>query len=147
MSFRPTAKAKKRARGSAGFALLEVLVAVGVAGVLMAMLIRAFSTTWGGIAIVREEAEGTLIARSILDELLMRPKLSPGAQEGTIGRYAWAVATTQQTVPTIQPPTDNNNEEKKSSTATILSIVVTTRGPSGRSNRLDAYKIGQQAAQ
>lgn len=148
MSSRPTApvkRARRRGKGrrSAGFVLLEVLVAVAIAGVLMAVLLRAFSNTWSGIAVVREEAEGTLMARSILDEVLMRNTLSPGSQEGTLGRYAWTIATTLQTVSTVVAA----NEENKPTTASIFHVVVTMRGPSGRSNRLDAYKIGTPAAQ
>lgn len=160
MSFRRTAKGKhSRPRGDAGFALIEVLVAVGVASVLMAVLIRSFVSTWAGVNIVRDEAEGTLLARSILDELLLRGALSAGSQDGTMGRYAWNVTTTMQTLTTVaatQPQsqsTQQGSQGNRSSqgsqgnsaptTTNIFHVVVTMRGPSGRSSRLDAYKIGQ----
>ena len=157
MSFRRTAKGKPR-RGEAGFALIEVLVAVAVASVLMAVLIRSFVSTWAGINIVRDEAEGTLLARSILDELLLRGGLAAGSQDGTMGRYAWNVTTTMQTVttvPAVQPRSgeegnqrnQGNQQNQQPTTANIFHVVVTMRGPSGRSNRLDAYKIGQNTAQ
>src|SRR3954469_20692339 len=85
MLFRRKATAS---RATAGFVLIEVLVAVGVAAVLMAVLIRSFSQTWSGVNIVREEAEGTLLARSMMAAALQRDKLVPGSQEGTAGRYA-----------------------------------------------------------
>ncbi len=156
MSFRRTAKGKHlHRRGEAGFALIEVLVAVAVASVLMAVLIRSFVSTWGGINIVRDEAEGTLLARSILDELLLRGALAAGTQDGTMGRYAWNVTTTMQTVATVpaaQPRSgaegnQRNQQNQQPTTANIFHVVVTMRGPSGRSNRLDAYKIGQITAQ
>src|SRR5262245_57594118 len=100
MSFRRTAKGKGRRR-DAGFALIEVLVAVGIASVLMAVLIRSFVSTWFGVNIVREEAEGTMLARSLLDEALLRGSLTPGTQEGTMGRYAWNATTTVQTLTTV----------------------------------------------
>ena len=158
MSFRRTAKGKHLRRGEAGFALIEVLVAVAVASVLMAVLIRSFVSTWAGVNIVRDEAEGTLLARSILDELLLRGALAAGSQDGTMGRYAWNVTTTMQTlatVPAAQPRSggegnqrDQGNQlNQQQTTANIFHVVVTMRGPSGRSNRLDAYKIGQTTAQ
>lgn len=157
MSFRRTAKVKPR-RSEAGFALIEVLVAVAVASVLMAVLIRSFVSTWAGVNIVRDEAEGTLLARSILDELLLRGTLAAGSQDGTMGRYAWNVTTTMQTVATVPAAQSRSGEEgnqrnqgnqqnQQPTTANIFHVVVTMRGPSGRSNRLDAYKIGQTTAQ
>ena len=152
MLSRPTATASRRRiprsgmsgkGGKAGFALLEVLVAVGISAVLMAVLIRAFVNTWSGISIVREEAEGTLLARSMLDETLMRGQLSPGSQDGTLGRYAWTIATSAQNV--TAPPGANDEGKNTPGTSTLFHVVVTLRGPSGRSNRLDAFKIGQPA--
>ena len=169
MSCRRTAKGKdRRRRSDAGFALIEVLVAVAVASILMAVLIRSFVSTWSGINIVRDEAEGTLLARSILDELLLRGIPGAGSQDGTMGRYAWNVTTTMQTLSTVaatQPPrtndqasqgnpanqsnqgTQSNQRNQAPTTTNIFHVVVTMRGPSGRSSRLDAYKIGQTATQ
>lgn len=160
MSFRRTARLKARRRaarsgGSAGFALIEVLVAVGVASILMGVLLRSFVSTWFGINIVREEAEGTMLARSILDETLLRGALSPGTQEGTMGRYTWNVTTALQTVATVaavQPRGDSaggqqQQQQQQPTTANIFHVAVTMRGPSGRSSRLDAYKFGAAPAQ
>ncbi len=153
MSWHRTAKGKHpRRRSEAGFALIEVLVAVGVASILMAVLIRSFVSTWAGVNIVRDEAEGTLLARSILDELLLRGTLGAGSQDGTMGRYAWNVTTTMQTLTTVaatQPTSaqQGGGQGNQPTTTNIFHVVVTMRGPSGRSNRLDAYKIGQTTAQ
>jgi len=154
MSWHRTAKGKHpRRRSEAGFALIEVLVAVGVASILMAVLIRSFVSTWAGVNIVRDEAEGTLLARSILDELLLRGALGAGSQDGTMGRYAWNVTTTMQTLTTVaatQPTSAQQGGGQGNpapTTTNICHVVVTMRGPSGRSNRLDAYKIGQTTAQ
>src|SRR5690349_4454631 len=78
---------------NAGFVLVEVLVAVGVAAALMAVLIRSFSQTWSGINYVRDEAEATLLARSMLSEATQRNRIAPGTQEGVVGRYAWKLTT------------------------------------------------------
>jgi type II secretory pathway pseudopilin PulG len=147
MLFRRNATAS---RSTAGFVLVEVLVAVGIAGVLMAVLIRSFSATWSGIGFVREEAEGTLLARSMLSDALQRTKLTPGAQEGTIGRYAWKLTTIQTPIavsPSQKPQGggQDGNPPKQQPKSSFYHVVLVLVGPSGRSNRLDAYEIGQPA--
>jgi len=140
MLFRP--KAANR-----GFVLIEVLVAVGVAAALMAVLIRSFSQTWSGIGYVREEAEGTLLARSMMADA-MQLRMSPGSQEGTAGRYAWKLTTTVLPFAAIakQPPKGEAAETQPAPSSNVLyHLVIVLKGPSGRSNRFDMYKIGQAA--
>lgn len=135
--------ATDRRAGNAGFVLLEVLVAVGVAAVLMAVLIRSFSTTWSGISFVREEAEGTMLARGLLADAVQRGRLTPGSQEGVIGRYAWKLTTVLQPVAGAQP---QQKDEEGSNASALYHVVLVLVGPSGRSNRLDAFEIGPAAA-
>jgi prepilin-type N-terminal cleavage/methylation domain-containing protein len=131
-----------------GFVLIEVLVAVGVAAALMAVLIRSFSQTWSGIGYVREEAEGTLLARSMMADA-MQVRMSPGSQEGTAGRYAWKLTTTVLPFATVakKPKGDGDEAQPPPSNNVLYHLVIVLKGPSGRSNRFDTYKIGQAAPQ
>jgi len=91
---------------SQGFLLVEVLVTAAVAAVLLAVLMRAFSSVWGGIGAVREETEAMLVARAVIEASTPRTNLVPLAQDGMTGRYAWAisiVSTGLQTVAAGQP--------------------------------------------
>ncbi len=152
MSFRRKAIAS---RADAGFVLIEVLVAVGVAAALMAVLIRSFSQTWSGINYVREEAEGTLLARSMMAEATQRSRLVPGTQEGTAGRYAWKLTTDLVPVPVIAgasqkkqqagSPDEQQPQSDNQSTNVLYHVVLVLVGPSGRSNRLDSFEIGAPA--
>jgi hypothetical protein len=163
MLFRRKATAS---RATAGFVLIEVLVAVGVAAALMAVLIRSFSQTWSGVNIVREEAEGTLLARSMMAAALQRDKLAPGSQEGTAGRYAWKMTTAVVPVPTAksQPKQKRQQQTQQQQGVSQLAqqpqqnaedpipkvlyhLALVLVGPSGRSNRLDSYEIGQPPRQ
>jgi TolA-binding protein len=166
---KPTAK-----RANAGFVLVEVLVAVGVAAALMAVLIRSFSQTWSGINYVRDEAEATLLARSILADATQRNRIAPGAQEGVIGRYAWKLTTvvlpiqvqqqaqqqqqqtqaqqqlqrqpSQQQQAGQQPGAQQGQAQEQppqQPPQALYHLVVVLKGPSGRANRLDTYKISQ----
>jgi Tfp pilus assembly protein PilE len=158
MSFRRKPMAS---RANAGFVLIEVLVAVGVAAALMAVLIRSFSQTWSGVNIVREEAEGTLLARSMMAAALQRDKLVAGSQEGTAGRYAWKMTTAVMAVPTVasQPKQPQQQQQQQQGASqpnqqpqqnadnqvpkVLYHLALVLVGPSGRSNRLDSYEIGQ----
>jgi hypothetical protein len=154
---------------NAGFVLIEALVAVGVAAALMAVLIRSFSQTWSGVNIVREEAEGTLLARSMMAAALQRDKLAPGSQEGTAGRYAWKMTTVVIPVPTAaSKPKQQQRQQQQQQTQqpgvaaleqqpqqnadseipkVLYHLALVLVGPSGRSNRLDTYEIGQPPRQ
>ena len=77
---------------SRGFMLVEVLVTAAVAAVLLAVLMRGFSTVWGGIGAVREETEAMLVARAVIDASTPRNNLAPLTQEGKSGKYAWRIS-------------------------------------------------------
>ena len=163
---RPTAKP-----ANAGFVLVEVLVAVGVAAALMAVLIRSFSQTWSGINYVRDEAEATLLARSILAEATQRNHIAAGTQEGVVGRYAWKLTTVVLPIQVQQPQQQQQQQQQQQRSQqgqqqlsqqgqaqgqqqgqqqqpqrppnALYHLVVVLKGPSGRANRLDTYKISQ----
>jgi hypothetical protein len=79
-------------RQSAGFVLVEVLVTAAVAAVLLAAVMRAYSSLWSGIGAVREETEAMLVARAVIEASTPRLNLVPLTQEGMTGRYAWSIA-------------------------------------------------------
>lgn len=137
MSSRQTA-ADKRSTG--GFVLIEVLVAVAVAAIIMAVLIRGFATTWSGIGAVREEAEAMLLARAMLDHEPLSRKLTPGVKTGSIGRYTWSVTTAKAPV---VAPVKNPGEEQPVSPWSLYRVVVVMSAPSGRSTTLETFQLAQ----
>ncbi|HVZ52880.1 MAG TPA: type II secretion system protein [Pseudolabrys sp.] len=158
--------ADRIARNARGFVLLEVLVAVGVAAIIMTALLRSFTSTWAGINAVREEAESMLLARALLADGSSTAKIAAGTQNGTVGRYAWSLTAVavpiapppppqkqaqqppQQQPGDPQPPQQANGEDQQQPNPFGLyriTLVVTT--PSGRSSSLETYRIGPAAAQ
>lgn len=123
--------------------LVEVLVAVAVAAIIMAVLIRAFATTWSGIAAVREEAESMLLARSMLDHEPMSRKLVSGVRTGSIGRYAWTVTTAKAAVVAPIKSADNTNNEQPVTPWALYRVVVVMNAPSGRSTTLETFQLAQ----
>lgn len=142
---------RTKAEGPAtrGFVLIEVLVAVGVAAILMAALLRSFTATWAGINAVREEAETLLLARTLLADGASSGKLVAGSQNGLLGRYAWRLtavpapvaATVQPAAATVQP--DNaGDEQKQPNPWTLYRVSLSITTPSGRSKSLETFRIG-----
>jgi hypothetical protein len=165
-------KRGKRSRTD-GFVLVEVLVTAAVAAVLLAALMRAFSSVWGGIGAVREEAEAMLVARAVIDASTPRVNMAPLAQEGMSGRYAWSVsvintgiqsATTEQTQrqpaslvsapgqPTTrqtdseEPREGGQQEESREVPWTLFRIAVAVRAPSGRRTTVETFRLSRPAA-
>jgi prepilin-type N-terminal cleavage/methylation domain-containing protein len=137
MSSRPTAADNSRNRG---FVLIEVLVAVAVAAIIMAVLIRSFATTWSGIGAVREEAEAMLLARAMLEHEPLSRKLTPGVKTGTIGVYAWTVTTAKASV---AAPLKDPNDEQPVTPWALYRVVVVMSAPSGRSTTLETFQLAQ----
>ena len=162
MLLRRTA-ADPRPRTTRGFVLLEVLVAVGVAAIVMAALLRSFTSTWAGINAVREEAESMLLARALLADGAATAKIVAGMQNGTIGRYAWSL--TAVPVPVAQPAPQRQPQQPQQSqqppqqqqaagddqqqpnpwTLYRVDLVITT--PSGRSKSLETFRLGPASQQ
>ncbi|MFP4033741.1 MAG: prepilin-type N-terminal cleavage/methylation domain-containing protein [Desulfococcaceae bacterium] len=73
-----------------GFTLIEVLVAMVVLSVSLVTIFQLFS---GGLAARRRAEEvgrATFHAREKMEELLLRPEMTPGALEGTWeDGYSW----------------------------------------------------------
>ena len=143
MLSRPNAVERPR---SAGFALIEVLVAAAVAAVILTVLIRSFGATWSGIRTVREEVDAMLVARAVLTALAPRNNVVPGTQNGTAGRYAWTVAVTPS--PTAPPAPQPNAggegpEVNPNDTWTLYRVAIAVDAPSGRRTVLETLRLGR----
>ncbi len=89
-----------RARGEAGFTLLEVLVAIAILAVAMAATLQAFS---GGLdATRRGEAanEALSTARSLLDRVGTELPIAPGLRSGgSAAGPSWSVQVARRKSP------------------------------------------------
>jgi len=97
-------------RRSDGFILIEVLVTAAVAAVLLAALMRAFSTVWGNIGGVREETAAMLVARAVIEASTPRYNLVPLTQQGTSGRYAWTISIASTGIQMSNAPPQEQNQ-------------------------------------
>jgi prepilin-type N-terminal cleavage/methylation domain-containing protein len=121
-----------------GFVLIEVLVAVGVAAVLLVALLRAFVSTWFGISTVREEAEAMLIARTLIASVTPRENAGELSQQGSIGRYNWALEVKKAP---MAPAAGADSETPFAWTLYRAGVVVTA--PSGRRTSLETSRLSR----
>ena len=141
LSRRPGAEKKS----TSGFVLIEVLVAVAVAAILMAVLLRSFTTTWYGINSVREQAEAMLLARNLLVESDLRGGLVAGVRSGKLRRYSWTMTVSK--APVVAHPTQKSRGRQKGKTLpwTLYRVDLSMGTPSGGSISLETYRIGKAA--
>jgi hypothetical protein len=119
--------------------LIEVLVAVAVAAVLLVALSRAFVSTWSGISTVREEAEAMLIARTLIAAVTPRDNATELSQQGSIGRYNWALEVKK--APMASPAAGTDAENPFPWTLYRAGVVVTA--PSGRRTSLETSRLSR----
>jgi Tfp pilus assembly protein FimT len=131
---------------AAGFVLVEVLVALGVAAILLVALMRAFATIWAGIGVVREEAEAMLIARSLLYAATPRSNMVEGVQNGSTGRYGWTVSISKapQAAPAA-PAAATETEADAVQPWTAFIVAINVKAPNGRSTSLETIRLARTA--
>ena len=142
MWWRPAVGKRK---ANSGFVLLEVLVAVAVAGVILIALLRSFVTTWWGINTVREEAEAMLIARSLISSVAPRNNTNEIAQQGVIGRYSWTVEVKRTITPPPQGLTTSDPETANANPWTLYRVAVVVTAPTGRRTTIATNRLSRPA--
>ena len=125
-----------RANSKRGFVLIEVLVAVAVAGVLLVVIVRSFVNTWYGIGVVREEAEAALVARSLINAVAARQNMSELSQTGNVGRYNWAMEIKKVPVPA-------NADSEGGFTWSLYRIGIAVTEPNGRRLRIETSRLSR----
>ncbi|MBT9289625.1 type II secretion system protein [Prosthecodimorpha staleyi] len=77
----------------AGFTLIEVLAAIVVAGMMVAVLSRAFSTAWSAARAPAEIAGATILAQSLIAGVRAVPGAVPVRGTARQGSFDYAIGT------------------------------------------------------
>jgi general secretion pathway protein I len=125
-----------RRRASAGFTLLEVLVAMVILSVAVVTLIQLASQSLRLLKLSSEHQEATILA----DRLVRATDpVAEGMESGQDGQFTWErrvrpVAVPDALLPTIGPA------------PRLLSLVVAVRGGSGRTVEMSTLRLAQGPA-
>jgi general secretion pathway protein I len=132
-------------RGSSGFTLIEVLVAIAVLAVVLGAIGAVVGNTVRAIRSVDRRLPLLETAQSLIASLPARDALQPGTQSGTSGDFRWRIdavllnrnvpdnaAAAPSTAATDTPPKVNWMP---------LSITVRVQGSEGPPVRLDTVRL------
>ena len=86
---------KKHTSKQNGFTLMEVMVAVAVMGISLVGLMHVFSSLLSGIGRAELYAEGTMVAREVLERSLIGRHLEEGVYTGEVhNMFQWELVVT-----------------------------------------------------
>ena len=138
--------ARRAARSRQGFTLIEVLVALVVAIVLSAALVRFFANVRHEAVRLREQVDSWAVARSVLDAVPSGAVLAQGTTVGAAGAFAWRLETSpmaQLLAPVMAPAEDLDEGEAASPPPVPMLLRVVVTGPRGGSTRLETVRLAR----
>ena len=132
-------------RGSAGFTLIEVLVAISVLAVVLGAIGAVVGNTVRTIRSVDRRLPLLETAQSLIASLPARDALQPGTQSGTSGEFHWRIDAVllNRNVPdsaTAAPSTAATSAAPKVNWMP-LAISVRVQGSEGPPVRLDTVRL------
>jgi general secretion pathway protein I len=122
---------------TAGFTLIEVLVALAVVAISLASIGMLIATTVRGTRSVQSRLALLEISRAVFTALPDRDRLAIGNFSGKFADYPWRVDVT--------PFTDTNVDPRQLTKWVPQSIVVTVRSPHGGTLQLDTIRLRRRA--
>jgi general secretion pathway protein I len=120
-------------RGSPGFTLIEVLVAIAVLAVVLGAIGAVVGNTVKAIRSVDRRLPLLETAQSLIASLPARDALQPGTQSGTSGEFRWRIDAVllNRNVP----------DDAKAAKWMPLAITVRVQGSEGPPLRLDTVRL------
>ena len=120
-------------RGSSGFTLIEVLVAISVLAIVLGAIGAVVGNTVRTIRSVDRRLPLLETAQSLIASLPARDALQPGTQSGTSGEFRWRIDAVllNRNVP----------DDAKAGKWMPLAITVRVQGSEGPPMRLDTVRL------
>ena len=120
-------------RGSSGFTLIEVLVAISVLAIVLGAIGAVVGNTVRTIRSVDRRLPLLDTAQSLIASLPTRDALQPGTQSGTSGEFRWLIDAVllNRNVP----------DDAKAAKWMPLAITVRVQGSEGPPVRLDTVRL------
>jgi general secretion pathway protein I len=119
--------------GSAGFTLLEALIAIVILALSLSALLSLYSTGLRGINAIDDQLRARLLAQSVMAELSYDRALRPGTLEGRFERFAWTLSVT--------PFDTGDTEPRQPGPWTVYQLALTVSWPYGRRFELQTLRM------
>ena len=87
-------KQRPRAGQSAGFTLLEALIAIVILAMSLGALLQLYSTGLRGVGSIDDHLRARLLAQSVMAEMSYDRRLRPGKLQGRFDQFAWTLSIT-----------------------------------------------------
>jgi len=121
------------ARGSAGFTLLEALIAIVILALSLSALLQLYSTGLRGIASIDDNLRARLLAQSVMAEMSYDRRLQPGRLQGRLDQFAWTLS--------ITPFDDGDPAPQQPGPWTLHRLALTVTWPQGRRIELQTLRM------
>lgn len=135
-----------RTRPNAGFALVEVLVALSMALLFMIVIARGFQMAWSRARLPAETTWALALARQVAAEVRNGAELDAGA----VGNFRFATDVKPATIETLDsslPPApasmsqNSDISQNPMQPGNLEAITITITGPSGRTYEYESIKL------
>jgi general secretion pathway protein I len=121
-------------RSSAGFTLLEAMIAIVVLALSLSVLMPSYGTGLRSIAAVDDHLRARALAQSVLAEWSHNRSLRPGMVDGSYDKFTWTLSVT----PMDDPPLPGSN----ASQWTLYELVLRVSWPKNRQIELHTALMG-----
>lgn len=129
----------RRRRATAGFTLIEVLVALSVVAVALAAIGSLIAVTVRGARAVPARLSLIETARAVMTGLPDRDALSIGSFSGELAGHRWRVD--------VVPFLGNLIDPQQPNAWTPLTVIVRVQSPSGQIVQLNTVRVQRKATQ
>jgi general secretion pathway protein I len=119
--------------GSAGFTLLEALIAIVILALSLSALLSVYSTGLRGIAAIDSNLRARLLAQSVMAEVSYDRALRPGKLQGRSDEFAWALS--------ITPFEEAEPTPRQAGPWAVHQLVLTVSWPHGRRIELQTLRM------
>ena len=122
-----------KSESTAGFTIIEALVALALVTVILAAIAPLMATTHRGVRAVEQHIALVSTARTIENGLPDRDQFAPGSLSGELGGNRWRV----DILPFAAGAIDGGSPSRW----TPQTVVITVRSPSGATLRLNTVRL------
>ena len=120
-------------RTTAGFTLIEVLVALSIVATTLASIGALIASTARGTRSIETHLNRLEIARAIMTAIPDRDQLTPGNFSGEMAGHPWRVD--------VLPFVSNNMESQNDTLWAPQTVIMTVRSPTGAAMQVSTVRI------